>query len=64
MVDQQGGHLVFDIAISSPQILAKAKELGIPTRGKGTRALLQEDALEELGLDHLVESLSGKSGRE
>ena len=54
----------FDIAISSPQILERAKELGLPTRSKGRRALLDAKALEKLGLDNLVESLSNRVGRE
>jgi hypothetical protein len=54
----------FDIAISSPQILEKAKKLGINTRSKGTRAILDAAALDKLGLADLVESLSNRVGRE
>ena len=48
----------FDIAISSKQLIAKAKELGIPLRGKGTRTRpLTRLDLEKLGLDSLPNAL-------
>jgi hypothetical protein len=48
----------FDIALVSPKLLAKAKELGIPTRSAGSRtAPLRTGNLHQLGIADLPESL-------
>ena len=55
----------FDVALSSPELLARAEELGIGLRSGGTRTgPLNDEQLAELGLDELAESLSEEAGRE
>ena len=54
----------FDIAISSPSLLQKAKDAGISLRSQGTRTgPLRPAELKELGLYELRQSLSQKAGR-
>jgi RHS repeat-associated protein len=54
----------FDIALASPSLLAKAKELGIPLRSGGTRTgPLNSEQLAQLGLSDLVAQLSQEAGR-
>jgi filamentous hemagglutinin len=54
----------FDIAVSSPSLLRRARELGVPLRSGGTRtAPLESQDLEALGLKSLVDELSQGAGR-
>jgi RHS repeat-associated protein len=54
----------FDIAVVGGNLLAKAKELGIELRSKGTRTgPLDPQALKALGLDKLAQQLSQQAGR-
>jgi RHS repeat-associated protein len=54
----------FDVALASPKMLQKAKELGIPLRSKGVRtAPLKPIHLEKLGLTDLVSLLSSQARR-
>lgn len=52
----------FDIAIASRQLFTKAKELGIPTRGKMTRTepRYPDTNLKKLGFDSLPDVLRAK----
>ena len=55
----------YDIGIASPDLLAKAKQLGIGLRGGGKRTgPLTSEELHELGLDNLADQLSEDAGRE
>lgn len=55
----------FDVALTSPSMLAKAKALGIPLREGGTRTgPLTAADLEKLGLRTLASKLSKEAGRE
>jgi filamentous hemagglutinin len=54
----------FDMAISSPQLIQKAKEAGISLRSQGTRTgPLKAVDLEKLGLSDLSKQLSLEAGR-
>jgi hypothetical protein len=55
----------FDIALVSPSLFQRAKEMGIPLRGGGTRTspIKTRDA-RRLGLDAIQQELSTKAGRE
>lgn len=54
----------FDIALASPTLLQRAKDLGIPLRSQGTRSAPLEPAhLEKLGLSDVASQLSGQAGR-
>lgn len=54
----------FDIALTSPELFQRAKELGIGLRGGGTRTIpLKKEQLETLGLWDLAEELSHRAGR-
>jgi filamentous hemagglutinin len=55
----------FDVAIGSPELLARAKELGIELRSGGSRTgpLVEKD-LQALGLLRLRSELEGMVGRE
>lgn len=54
----------FDIGLASPQLLEKAKSLGVPLRGGKTRSIpLNDDALDQLGLLNLRNSLQRQSNR-
>ena len=54
----------FDIALASPTLLQRAKELGIGLRGGGTRTgPLTDEQLQMLGLLDLTEELSRTAGR-
>jgi RHS repeat-associated protein len=54
----------FDVAVVGAELLAKAKELGIALRGRGTRTgPLKQKELETLGLDELAKRLSRQAGR-
>ena len=54
----------FDIALGSPKLLARAKELGIGLRSGGVRTgPLNPAELEKLGLLELVDKLSKQWGR-
>jgi RHS repeat-associated protein len=54
----------FDIALASPTLLARAKELGIELRSGGVRTRpLTADDLESLGLSKLAVQLSQSAGR-
>ncbi|HEX2704123.1 MAG TPA: hypothetical protein VHM65_00040 [Candidatus Lustribacter sp.] len=53
-----------DVAIASPVLLARAKEIGVSTRARGTRAApLWSHELDRLGLRDLMRDLSGQAGR-
>lgn len=55
----------FDIALASPTLLQRARELGIPLRGGGIRTMpLKKEHLERLGLWELQEELSRLAGRD
>ncbi|WP_239009256.1 RHS repeat-associated core domain-containing protein [Streptomyces sp. CFMR 7] len=59
-----GPHSDFDVALAGRDILAKAKEAGIPLRSGGTRTgPLKGSDLRKMGLDNLAKSLSGDVGR-
>jgi hypothetical protein len=54
----------FDVALSSPKMLQKAKELGIPLRSQGVRTCpLKPVHLEKLGLTDIASQLSNEAGR-
>jgi RHS repeat-associated protein len=55
----------FDIALVGSTLLAKAKELGVELRSKGTRTepLMDPKMLRALGLDKLTQRLSQQAGR-
>ncbi len=54
----------FDVALSSPTLLQRAKDLGIPLRSQGARtAPLNPAHLEQLGLSDVATQLSGQAGR-
>jgi hypothetical protein len=54
----------FDVALSSPKMLQKAKELGIPLRSQGVRTgPLKPVHLEKLGLTDIASQLSNQAGR-
>ncbi|MDX2139164.1 MAG: hypothetical protein SF123_13835 [Chloroflexota bacterium] len=53
----------YDIALISPQLMARAQELGIQLRSQGTRtAPLTQEQLELLGLGNLATELSAQAG--
>jgi hypothetical protein len=55
----------FDVAISSPSLLERAKSVGIQLRSKGTRTSpLKGKLLERIELTHLVNDLNKDVGRE
>jgi hypothetical protein len=59
-----GGVSDFDIALSSPQMLSRAKEIGLPVIGKGTRTFeLNNRALKKLGLYDMRQSLQSQVNR-
>ena len=59
-----GGVSDFDIALSSPQMLTRAKEIGLPVIGKGTRTFeLNNRALKKLGLYDMRQSLQSQVNR-
>lgn len=54
----------FDIALTSPRLIARAKEVGIPLIGKGTRTFeLDNRSLRKLGLFDLRQSLNAQANR-
>jgi len=54
----------FDVALSSPTLLQRAKDVGIPLRSQGARtAPLNPAHLEQLGLSDVATQLSGQAGR-
>ena len=54
----------FDIALASPELLAKAKALGIPLRSGGVRTgPLNDNQLRVLGLYQLAQQLKRNAGR-
>ncbi|HYY09932.1 MAG TPA: hypothetical protein VE781_03285 [Kineosporiaceae bacterium] len=54
----------FDIALASPTLFERARQLGVQIRGHGTRTapLKDEELLRALGLDDLVAQLSRRAG--
>ncbi|MFG6085747.1 hemagglutinin repeat-containing protein [Stenotrophomonas indicatrix] len=55
----------FDVALASPDLLARAKALGISLRSGGARTgPLEARELKLLGLDDLAKSMSERAGRE
>ena len=55
----------FDIALSSPEMPERARELGIGLRSRGTRAGPRTDVqMAQLGIDDLTEELSMEAGSE
>ena len=55
----------YDIAIVSPSILQRAKELGIPLRGNGTRTgPIRPQQLQSLGLEAIANRLSRQENRD
>lgn len=55
----------FDVALASPTLLQRARELGIDIRGGGVRTgPLREEDLRQLGLHNLARNLSQQSGRD
>ena len=55
----------FDVALASPDLLARAKTLGISLRSGGARTgPLEARELKLLGLDDLAKSMSERAGRE
>ena len=60
----QGRESDYDLAIGDPELLAKAKRLGIGMREGGIRSNpLTDDQLKDLGLNDLVDKLSRLAGR-
>ncbi len=60
----QGRQSDYDLAIGDPELLAKAKRLGIGMRGDGVRSdPLNRDQLRRLGLYDLYDKLSKLAGR-
>lgn len=54
----------FDIALGSPSLLARARELGVGLRSAGTRTgPLSAAQVQQLGLGSLQQSLSQMAGR-
>jgi hypothetical protein len=55
----------FDVALADPQLLARARSLGIPLRSAGSRTgPLTTAHLHRLGLHDLARSLSARAGRD
>jgi RHS repeat-associated protein len=60
-----GSHSDYDVALGGDAVFARAKELGIPLRGGGTRTgPLKGAHLDALGLTGLRNQLTGMAGRE
>ncbi|WP_079189073.1 RHS repeat domain-containing protein [Streptomyces kebangsaanensis] len=59
-----GPHSDFDVALTGPEILARAKDAGIPLRSGGTRTgPLKGADLHRMGLDDVAATLSSEVGR-
>lgn len=54
----------YDLAVVSPRLLARAVELGVQTRGRGSRTEpLDEPQMRELGLWETISQIRRKTGR-